>query len=38
LKGGLITIDEAFDWLAEIGALPLIDTVIRRDNAPGEAA
>ena len=38
LKGGLITVEEAFDWLAEIGALPLIDAVIRRGIAPGEAA
>ena len=38
LKGGLITVEEAFDWLADIGALPLIDAVVRRNITPGEAA
>jgi len=38
LKGGLITIEEAFDWLADIGALPLIDAVVRRNNTSREAA
>ena len=28
LKGSFITTDSALDWLAEIGALPLIDVVL----------
>ncbi len=38
LKGGLISTDEAFGWLAEIGALPLIDTVLGGNDASEEAA
>jgi hypothetical protein len=32
LKGQLITIDEAFNWLDELGVMPLIVTVVVRGN------
>lgn len=37
LKGGLITTDEAFDWLSDAGALSLIDTVLGGDDTSEES-
>ena len=33
LKGGLICVEYAMDWLGEIGALPLIETVLESKRA-----
>lgn len=32
LKGGLIGTDEALDWMADVGAMPLIDAVLGGPN------
>ena len=33
LKGGLISIEYAMDWLGELGAFPLLETVLEGSNA-----
>lgn len=32
LKGGFIGTDEALDWMADVGAMPLIDAVLGGRN------
>lgn len=33
LRGNLIGVDEAIDWLEDLGAMPLIGTVVDRSHA-----